>query len=51
VVLRLGGLFGLVGLVLTNVYPPSMVGVPGDRISNMGPKTLSIVALCFSRRA
>jgi hypothetical protein len=34
-----GGLFGLVGLVLTNIYPPSMVGVPGDRISNMGPPT------------
>ena len=42
-----GGLFGLVGLVLTNIYPPSMVGVPGDRISNMGPPTLCIVALCF----
>ena len=42
-----GGLLGLVGLVLTNIYPPSMVGVPGDRISNMGPPTLCIVALCF----
>jgi hypothetical protein len=42
-----GGLFALVGLVLTNIYPPSMVGVPGDRISNMGPPTLCIVALCF----
>jgi hypothetical protein len=42
-----GGLFGLVGLVLTSIYPPSMVGVPGDRISNMGPPTLCIVALCF----
>jgi Acyltransferase family len=31
-----GGLFGLVGLVLTTIYPPSMVGMPGDRISNMG---------------
>src|SRR4029434_4751768 len=31
----------------TNIYPPSMVGVPGDRISNMGPPTLCIVALCF----
>src|SRR6266511_2160008 len=42
-----GGLFALVGLVLTTIYPPSMVGVPGDRISNMGPPTLCIVALCF----
>jgi len=42
-----GGLFALVGLVLTDVYPGSMVGVPGDRISNMGPPTLCIVALCF----
>src|SRR4029450_4908210 len=42
-----GGLSGLVGLVLTNISPPSMVGVPGDRISNMGPPTLCIVALCF----
>jgi hypothetical protein len=42
-----GGLFALVGLVLTNIYPPSMVGLPGDRISNMGPPTLCIVALCF----
>jgi Acyltransferase family len=42
-----GGLVGLVGLVLTTIYPPSMVGVPGDRISNMGPPTLCIVALCF----
>lgn len=43
----LGGLIGLAGLVLTNIYPPSMVGVPGDRFSNMGPPTLCIVALCF----
>jgi hypothetical protein len=42
-----GGLIALAGLVLTNIYPPSMVGVPGDRFSNMGPPTLCIVALCF----
>jgi hypothetical protein len=42
-----GGLLGLAGLVLTDVYPGSMVGVPGGRISNMGPPTLCIVALCF----
>jgi len=46
-VLRVGGPVRPVGLVLTNIYPPSMVGVPGDRISNMGPPTLCIVALCF----
>jgi peptidoglycan/LPS O-acetylase OafA/YrhL len=39
---------GLVGLlVLTNIglYPRSMVGVPGEPVSNMGPPTLCIVAL------
>ena len=38
---------GLAGLVLTNIYPGSMVGVPGDSFSNMAPPTLCIVALCF----
>jgi peptidoglycan/LPS O-acetylase OafA/YrhL len=39
------GFLGL--LVLTNigVYPRSMVGVPGEPVSNMGPPTLCIVAL------
>ncbi len=40
-----GGLFGLVGLVLSDLYPRSMVGVPGDRISNMAPPTIVLVAL------
>ncbi len=43
--MTLGGLLGMVALVLTRIYPPSMVGVPGDRISNMTPPTLCIVAL------
>jgi len=38
------GLFGLWGLVASNLYPGSMVGVPGER-SNMAPPTLCIVAL------
>lgn len=42
-----GGLIALVALVNTNIYPGSMVGVPGDRFSNMGPPTLCIVALLF----
>jgi peptidoglycan/LPS O-acetylase OafA/YrhL len=44
--LALGGLGGL--LVLTNMglYPRSAVGVPGESISNMGPPTVVIVALC-----
>jgi hypothetical protein len=44
--LALGGLGGL--LVLTNMghYPRSAVGVPGEHISNMGPPTVVIVALC-----
>ncbi len=40
-----GGLFGLAALVYTGFYPGSMVGVPGDRFSNMAPPTLPIVAL------
>jgi hypothetical protein len=38
------GLFGLVGLVGSGLYPGSMVGVPGQT-SNMAPPTLCIVAL------
>jgi hypothetical protein len=38
------GVAGLVGL-LTLGYPGSMVGVPGERWSNMSPPTLAIVAL------
>jgi hypothetical protein len=41
------GLFGLLGLVGTGFYPGSMVGVPGERFSNMAPPTLCIVALVF----
>ena len=39
------GLFGLIGLVYSGLYPGSMVGVPGDRLSNMAPPTFVIVAL------
>ena len=39
------GLFGLVGLVFSGLYPGSMVGVPGDRWSNMAPPTFVIIAL------
>jgi hypothetical protein len=39
------GLFGLIGLVWAGLYPASMVGVPGDRFSNMSPPSLAIVAL------
>jgi hypothetical protein len=38
------GLAGLGGLVLSGLYPGSMVGVPGET-SNMAPPTLCIVAL------
>jgi hypothetical protein len=38
------GLFLLVGLVFSGLYPGSMVGVPGET-SNMAPPTLCIVAL------
>jgi len=39
------GAFGLAALTNFGLYPRSMVGVPGDRFSNMGPPTLVIVAL------
>jgi hypothetical protein len=44
--LTLIGLFGLVGLVFSGLYPGSMVGVPGQG-SNMAPPTLCIVALAM----
>jgi peptidoglycan/LPS O-acetylase OafA/YrhL len=39
------GLFALIGLVYSGIYPGSMVGVPGERLSNMAPPTFVIVAL------
>ncbi len=42
-----GGLFSLIALTNMNFYPRSLVGVPGERFSNMGPPTLAIVALTF----
>ncbi len=39
------GLFGLIGLVGSGLYPGTMVGVPGERFSNIGPPTFVIVAL------
>jgi len=45
--LALGGLFGLAALVYSDRYPGSMVGVPGDKFSNMAPPTMCIVALVF----
>jgi peptidoglycan/LPS O-acetylase OafA/YrhL len=39
------GLFGMTALTNMGFYPRSVVGVPGERFSNMGPPTLAIVAL------
>mgnify|MGYP003382113560 CR=1 FL=1 len=39
------GILSLSALVYSDTYPGSMVGVPGDKFSNMGPPTLCIVAL------
>lgn len=39
------GLFGLFALVYPGFYPGSMVGVPGDRFSNMAPPTLPLICL------
>ncbi len=44
-ILMSAGLFALVALVYAGTYPGSMVGVPGDKFSNMGPPTMCIVAL------
>lgn len=40
----LGGLFALIGLVFSGLYPGSMVGVPGQD-SNMAPPSVCILAL------
>ncbi len=40
-----GGLFTLAALVGSQLYPGSMVGVPGERFSNMAPPTICILAL------
>lgn len=40
-----GGLFALAALVGSRLYPGSMVGVPGEKFSNMAPPTIAILAL------
>ena len=40
-----GGFIALFGLTNMGLYPRSMVGVPGETISNMAPPTLAIAAL------
>jgi hypothetical protein len=43
-----GGLLGLTFLTGAEAYPASMVGLPGDPISNMNPPNACIIALtCF----
>ena len=43
-IMATAGLFALIGLVFSGLYPGSMVGVPGEH-SNMAPPTVCIVAL------
>ena len=43
--LALGGLASLLALTAFGPYPVSMVGMPGERVSNMSPPTLCILAL------
>jgi hypothetical protein len=43
--LSVGGFAALVGLTAWGPYPTSMVGMPGERVSNMAPPTVCIVAL------
>jgi len=40
-----GGIGALVALTQLGPYPGSMVGMPGERISNMGPPTICVLAL------
>ena len=40
-----GGLAALVALTASGAWPPSMVGLPGDRVSNMSPPSLCMDAL------
>jgi hypothetical protein len=40
-----GGFGALVALTAWGPYPTSMVGMPGERMSNMSPPTVAIVAL------
>ncbi|WP_338672298.1 acyltransferase [Streptomyces sp. SCSIO 30461] len=41
--LALGGLTGAVALVALGPYPLSMVGMPGEEVSNMAPPTLALL--------
>ncbi|MEU7647695.1 acyltransferase family protein [Streptomyces huasconensis] len=43
-VLLIGGAAGAAGLILWGGYPASMVGVPGEAVSNLDPPTLAAVA-------
>jgi fucose 4-O-acetylase-like acetyltransferase len=43
--LAVSGFSGLVALTAWGPYPTSMVGMPGERMSNMAPPTVCIVAL------
>jgi hypothetical protein len=47
--LMLGGFLALSALTNLGLYPRSMVGVPGERISNMGPPTVCIAALAIGQ--
>ncbi|MFD7441016.1 acyltransferase [Streptomyces sp. NPDC059909] len=42
-VLALGGLAGAAALVALGPYPLSMVGMPGEKVSNMAPPTLALL--------
>ncbi|MFJ6516104.1 acyltransferase [Streptomyces sp. NPDC091406] len=39
-----GGLIAATGLVALGPYPLSMVGMPGEKVSNMAPPTLALLA-------
>lgn len=45
--MAIAGLGGLIALTNTGVYPRSMVGTDVERLSNMNPPTLCIVALAL----
>jgi len=39
-----GGLTGVIALSAFGPYPVSMVGMPGERVSNMAPPTVALLA-------
>lgn len=50
-VLALGGLAATAGLLLLGPYPSSLIGMPGDTISNLAPPTAPVVTFAVAQVA